>query len=130
MAIQADSDNWFRQDNFSARVALQDEDGSVVVALAGEFDLATAEDLRECLVRSEVVEAPQVLVDLKAVTFLDFSSVGLLVSACRRVRSTGGTFSVSCGEGMAGRILEVSGFVDYLDVESTARSHRCLPFDS
>ena len=92
----------------------------VVVSLAGQFDLSTAEDLRERLVDSKVLDAPQVRVDLGAVTFLDSSGIGLLVGACKRVRRAGGTFSACCGTGPARRILEVAGLIDYLQVEDDA----------
>ena len=110
------SDNWLRQDDFSAKVTRRD-DGLVIVSLAGQFDLSTAEDLRESLVSSEVLGASRVRVDLGEVTFLDSSGIGLLVSACKRVRSAGGRFSASCGNGPARRILEVAGLVEYLHVE-------------
>jgi anti-sigma B factor antagonist len=110
------SDNWLRQDDFSAKVT-RGEDGLVIVSLAGQFDLSTAEDLRESLVSPEVLGAPRVRVDLSEVTFLDSSGIGLLVSACKRVRSAGGTFSASSGGGPARRILEVAGLIEYLHVE-------------
>jgi anti-sigma B factor antagonist len=97
-----------------------DESGVTVVALAGEFDLSSAPQLRECLVSSQVLAAERVLVDLTRVTFLDSSSIGLLVVACKHVRSAGGAFSVSCSDGMALRVLQISGLVEYFEVESPA----------
>jgi anti-sigma B factor antagonist len=91
-------------------------DGSASVRLAGEFDVSTADDLRECLVRREVLDATRIRVDMKRVTFLDASSLGVLVTACKRVRAGGGSFSVSCGWGTPLRVLEISGLVDYFDV--------------
>lgn len=95
-------------------------DGSVDVLLSGEFDLSTAEELRESFVRSDVCSAPRVRVDLTAVSFLDSTTIGLLVAACKRVRSAGGTFSVNCAEGAALGILEMSGLIDYLEVRGAA----------
>jgi len=119
MAIQGDNDIWFRQDDFSAVVS-PDGDGSVVVSLRGEFDLSTAADLRECLVHSEVVKATNVQIDMTGVTFLDSSNIGLLIAACKRTRSSGGAFSVTCGDGVPRRVLEISGLVEYLQVRPTA----------
>lgn len=56
MALQSNSDNWFRQDDFSAKVS-RDDDGTSIVTLAGEFDLSTAAELRECLAAPEVLDA-------------------------------------------------------------------------
>lgn len=98
--------------------AVRDESGATVISLAGEFDLSSAPELRECLVSSEVLEAKRVYVDLAKVTFLDSSTIGLLVAACKQVRSTGGAFSVNCSEGVALRFLQISGLVEYFDVET------------
>lgn len=121
MVLQSDNGTWFRQDDFSATV-VRDGDGSVTVILAGEFDLSTAGDLRECLVRSEVLDAQRVTIELRGVTFFDSSSIGLLVSACKRVRSSGGAFSVRCGEGVALRVLQISGLVDFFEMQGHAPS--------
>jgi anti-sigma B factor antagonist len=117
VALQSDNDNWFRQDDFSTTVVCQDSDGSVLVRLAGDFDLSTAGDLRDCLVSPEVLDAERVRIDLAGVTFLDSSSIGLLVSAGKAVRSTGGTFSVRCPGGIALRVLQISGLVHYFEVD-------------
>jgi anti-anti-sigma factor len=114
--MDAQSDNWSRQDDFSAKITPGD-DGSVAVSLAGKFDLATAEDLRECLVRPEVLDAVRVRVDLSAVTFLDSPCIGVLVSACKWAQSAGGTFSVRCGVGPSLQVLEVCGLVEFFAVQ-------------
>lgn len=101
-------------------VEVLDEGVVTVVSLAGELDLANAGELRECLVSPEVFDAEQVHIDLTKVTFLDSSSIGLLVAACKRVRNGGGTFSVSCSEGVALRVLQISGLVEYFEMESSA----------
>lgn len=75
------------------------EDGGVLVSIWGELDLATAAALREILVSPEVFDAPKVRVDLTGVEFLGSTGIGVLVTACKRVRALGGTFSVICGRG-------------------------------
>ena len=125
MAVQGDNDNWFRKDDFSTHVS-EGDDGSVRVMLEGEFDLSTAADLRACLVRPGVFETKQMQVDLRRVTFLDSSSIGVLVAACKHVRSTGGTFVVICDDGPALRVLQISGLVDYFSVMSAAGASAAL----
>ena len=126
MAVQGDNDNWFRKDDFSTHVS-EGDDGSIRVMLAGEFDLSTAPDLRACLVRPDVLGAKQMQVDLRRVTFLDSSSIGVLVAACKHVRSTGGAFAVICDEGPALRVLQISGLLDYFGVTSAAEAAAALP---
>jgi anti-sigma B factor antagonist len=115
MAAQGDNDSWFREADFSTHVSAG-ENGTTEVILAGEFDLSTASDLRECLVRPEVLEAKRVQIDLAEVTFLDSSSIGLLIATCKQVRSSGGAFAVTCGSGPALRVLQISGLEGYFEV--------------
>ena len=103
---------------FTAEV--RNEDGAMVVSLWGELDLFTAGKLREVLVLPEVLNAAAVRVDLTKVDFLGSTCVGVLVSACKRVKASGGTFSVTCGQNESRRILEVQGLLDYLHVEGPA----------
>ena len=100
---------------FTAEV--RDEDGRTIVSLAGEIDISTAGTLREVLVLPEVLNAPNVRLDLTDVEFLGSPGIGLLVSACKRIRNSGGSFSVICQQSEARRVLEISGLLEYLNVE-------------
>lgn len=96
-------------------------DGLTELELAGELDLSTAPQLRECLARREVSESPILRVDVTGVTFLDSSSIGLLVSVCKRIRSAAGAFSVICEPRSAPWcVFEVSGLLEYLHVRDAA----------
>jgi len=96
------------------------QDGSILVKLSGELDLANAEELRETLVHPDVLSADAVRVDLTRVTFLESTTIGLIVSACKRIRGRAGNFSVICEEGTPRRVLEITGLVQYLQIESDA----------
>jgi len=119
MAILGDNGISYRWVDFSAKVS-RDGDRSVTVILAGELDLSTAADIRECLERPEVLDAERVTIDLTGVTFFDSTSTGLLVGACKRIRSTGGAFSVHCGNDRVLQVLELSGLVDLLEVTAAS----------
>ena len=101
---------------FTAEV--RDEDGETVVLLAGELDISTAGALREVLVLPEVLNARSVRVDLCKVEFLGSPAIGVLVSACKRIKASARTFSVICGQSEARRALETSGLLEYLQVEN------------
>ena len=112
MAIQDDA---LREPaDFTAEV--RDENGSTVLSLAGDLDISTSGALREVLMLPEVLNTPRVRVDLTRLEFLDSTCISLLVSACKRIRESGGTFSVSCREGIVLRVLQISGLVDYFQV--------------
>ena len=100
---------------------VHEENGATVITLEGEVDLSVAGELREILVSPEVLDSLTVRVDLSKVRFLCSTGVGLLVSTCKRIRGTGGTFSVICGQSAVRRVLEISGLVDYLELEDGAR---------
>ena len=53
--------------------------GVALVALSGEHDLSTGPDVATALARAG--EQPTVLVDLSGCTFIDSTTIGLLVSA-------------------------------------------------
>lgn len=93
-------------------------DGPLLVSFSGELDISTVEAVRERLERRELLDATAVHVDLTEVTFIDSSTIGLLVSACNRIRGSGGAFSVRCDIGTTvRRTLEVSGVIEYLEAQ-------------
>jgi RND superfamily putative drug exporter len=66
-------------------------DGRVLVRATGDLDLSTARRLHETLLREEQ-DAPTVVVDLRAVRFIDSSGLAALVSAHQRARRRGARF--------------------------------------
>jgi hypothetical protein len=60
------------------------------------------------------------------VSFLDASSVRMLVAGCARVRSTGGTFAVGRVEGLPRRVLEMLDVLGYLQADFTPSSARLI----
>jgi anti-sigma B factor antagonist len=97
-------------------VETADRKGVTVVELAGELDVTTAGDLRAALQEIDLDGGIEVRTDLSRLEFLDSSGMGVLVSACRRIREAGGAFSAVCGDGEARRALEIAGLLGYLGV--------------
>jgi anti-sigma B factor antagonist len=93
-------------------------DGAAFVTLAGEFDLSRVEELREQFADPQVLSARTVRLDLRRVSFLDSVIVGAIVTACKRARAAGSSFSVVCDfEGIVRKVFEIDGLVEYLEVE-------------
>ena len=67
-----------------------------VVSVRGEIDLFTAPEFKGLI--HEAIEAGRdlVVVDLTATTFIDSSSLGVLISAHRRLHMRGGRLVVAC----------------------------------
>jgi anti-sigma B factor antagonist len=96
-----------------------DQDGRVV-SVGGELDLRVAPAFREAVERVIDKGARRLLVDLSEVTFIDSTSIGVLVGALKRLRASGGSLELICTEKNVLRTLEVSG----LDQEFRIHSSR------
>ena len=89
---------------------------AVVVIASGEIDLATSPHLRDALLSPEASSASVVL-DLREVTFIDSSGLGVIVGQQKRAQEHNERFAVAVGGAVAvQRILELSGLVKVLDV--------------
>ncbi|MCZ4117807.1 STAS domain-containing protein [Streptomyces sp. H39-S7] len=78
------------------------------VALHGEIDLAMAPQLIEHLDAATAGHRPDVVVDLRAVTFIDCSSLGLLCRARRRSQERHGHLSLICTDARTLRLLRLA----------------------
>lgn len=89
-------------------IELRDIAGTKVLDVAGEIDVYTATQFREAV--NEIIAGGQkhLVIDMKAVTYMDSSGFGALLSATRRVRPEGGTINlVKCNTSID-RILKIT----------------------
>src|SRR3954468_19131319 len=94
-------------------------DGGAVVIARGEIDMATSPELRGAL-RSPEAQAPVVVLDLRAVTFMDSSGLGVIVGQNKRAREQGFRFAVAVGGASeVERILQLSGLAASLDIQGS-----------
>lgn len=70
-----------------ATFSAQTDDGSSILRVAGEIDVATSPQFREALHGLIDDGAESVVVDLSGTTFMDSSGLGVLVGALKRLRS-------------------------------------------
>src|SRR3954465_1560872 len=95
-------------DEFS--IAASDRDGRAHLTLRGELDLATAPELEQ-LVNERIDAGQEVVVDLRALEFMDSSGIRVLVAAHARAGRGGPRVIVvrpPAGSAVA-KIVEVSG---------------------
>jgi anti-anti-sigma factor len=90
------------------------DDGSTVVALEGELDLHRAPALTEALQAA----AGSVVVDLRDVTFLDSTTLALLVREDRRRQAAGLDLIVLVGERTPTTVFAVTGIDRILTLRS------------
>ena len=80
-----------------------------IVAVSGEIDLFTAPEFK--LRVSAPIDAGRstVIVDLTATTFIDSSSLGVLIGAHRRLKLRGGTLIVVCDNEAIVKTFRITG---------------------
>jgi anti-sigma B factor antagonist len=83
-------------------------DGIATVSVRGEVDLATAPQLKEALTDLVDNGAGDVLVDLSETTFIDSTTLGVLMSQARRLRAADGDLVIVCGDRNVRRIFEIT----------------------
>jgi anti-sigma B factor antagonist len=79
------------------------------------LDLATASVLDQAL-RAAHARAPEVTLDLRALTFMDCSSLAVLVAAADRARASAGRFLVVRGPPRVNRLFRLTGIDRRLDM--------------
>jgi anti-sigma B factor antagonist len=94
--------------------------GRVVVALAGELDIAAVPELRAAIDRLRDSGFGQIVVDLRAVEFIDSTGIALLIDQHHRE----GTFAIVYRDGPVRRVLELTGLVGYFEIRPVAVEHR------
>ena len=94
-------------------------DGRGRVAPHGEIDLAGAPRLREAL--SDVLAGghTDLVMDLRAVTFIDSTGLGLLVGAGKKAYGLGGSMRIVCDNPRILKLLAVTGISRSLPVLAT-----------
>jgi anti-sigma B factor antagonist len=93
-----------------------DGDGCTTVSVAGELDLATADELTAA-VRSGLA-AGAVVIDMRGVTFMDSAGVRALNTAVRESADSGRKLRVSLGTHPSViQVLEMTGMLGLLPVE-------------
>ena len=99
------------------RVRVTWDDDRVLVCPVGDVDLATAGSLESQIDGLLENGFDRVVIDLRAVTFLDSTGIHALLNAHRRARESNGAISIILGGRATRRPLELTGATNYLDVE-------------
>jgi anti-sigma B factor antagonist len=84
-------------------------DGTSLISLAGEVDLYTAPEFKQQLLEVIAQGAKTVLVDLTDTTFIDSTTLGVLVGGVKRLRPNGGQLVLVCDDRNITKIFEITG---------------------
>ncbi|MHA3702596.1 STAS domain-containing protein [Jatrophihabitans sp. YIM 134969] len=86
-----------------------DVDGAVVIAVAGDLDIATADHLfRDAHEALRSREGSTLVLDLSGVSFLDSSGIGTLVELRNVATDTGGQLVLRRPSARTRRLLEIT----------------------
>ena len=85
------------------------DDASYVISLAGEVDLYTAPEFKQQLLEVISQGAKNVVVDFSDTTFIDSTTLGVLVGGVKRLRSNDGQLSLVCSDRNITKIFEITG---------------------
>ena len=85
------------------------DDTTHVIELGGEVDLYTAPEFKERMI--ELIEAgrTRLVVDLSHATFIDSTTLGVLVGGVKRLRPAGGTMALVSTDPSITKIFEITG---------------------
>ena len=97
-------------------------DGVTVVAVRGEVDFGSAPRLRELLVSTAMEGNRNVVVDLRAVEFLDSTGLGVLVGALKRYRTLGGDLHLVISTSRIRSVFELTGLTTAFPIHDTVGS--------
>jgi anti-sigma B factor antagonist len=84
-------------------------DSTYVISLAGEVDLYTAPEFKQQLLEVIGEGARHVVVDFTDTTFIDSTTLGVLVGGVKRLRTNEGQLSLVCSDRNITKIFEITG---------------------
>ena len=94
-------------------------DATHVIELGGEVDLYTAPEFKERMV--ELIEGGKksIVVDLSKATFIDSTTLGVLVGGVKRLRTNEGQLSLVCSDRNITKIFEITGLDRVFPIHAT-----------
>ena len=104
--------------NFSVSTERIDDE-IAVIDLKGEVDLYTAPEFKQHLLKQIEQGVPNVIVDFSDTTFIDSTTLGVLVGGVKRLRPVGGQLVLVCADRNIIKIFEITGLHRVFDIHNT-----------
>jgi anti-sigma B factor antagonist len=93
-------------------------DVPIVLHAAGELDLETVGAFRVMVTNAvNSASAPRIIVDLRDVTFIDSTALGVLVHAHNRLTAQRRRLTIRTQHPLVRRLFEITGLTTMLDIE-------------
>jgi anti-sigma B factor antagonist len=94
--------------NFDVKTDKVDDD-TYVISLTGEVDLYTAPEFKQQLLDVIAQGGKDVVVDFSDTTFIDSTTLGVLVGGVKRLRAEEGRLTLVCSDRNITKIFEITG---------------------
>ena len=91
-------------------------DGTSVVSVSGEVDVATAPALRDCFDQVIERDTGPIVVDLADVSFIDSTGLGVLIGARKRCDEDERTLRVVVAEPRILKVFEITGLTELFSI--------------
>ena len=104
--------------NFSVSTEVVDE-GIAVIDLKGEVDLYTAPEFKQHLLGQIENGVLRVVVDFTDTTFINSTTLGVLVGGVKRLRPVGGQLLLVCSDRNIIKIFEITGLHRVFEIHGT-----------
>ncbi len=85
------------------------DDATYVISLTGEVDLYTAPEFKQQLLDVISQGGKDVVVDFSNTTFIDSTTLGVLVGGVKRLRAQDGRLALVCSDRNITKIFEITG---------------------
>ena len=95
------------------------DDSTYVISLAGEVDLYTAPEFKQQLLDVISEGGKDVVVDFSDTTFIDSTTLGVLVGGVKRLRAQDGRLSLVCSDRNITKIFEITGLDRVFTIHAT-----------
>jgi anti-sigma B factor antagonist len=95
------------------------DDTTHVVAVRGEIDIFTAPEFKALIAGAIEAGRDTIVVDLSAVSFIDSSSLGVLISAHRRLGLRDGRLVIACDVPEVRKTFTITGLDSVLEIVDT-----------
>ena len=96
-----------------------ESNGMTRLALAGEFDLSSADQIEDVLREIEEARPSLLVLDLRELTFMDSTGLRVMVSADARARDASRRLAIVQGPEAVHRVFRITGLDDHLDIVET-----------
>ena len=95
------------------------DDATHLVVVTGEIDLFTAPEFKAAVARPIDAGGDRVIVDLTGVTFIDSSSLGVLIGAHKQIVARGGALVIVCDDRAIVNTFKITGLDGVFEIVAT-----------